>query len=311
MVPEPTNYLYDGDGENVIEEVDSNGSVLARYTEDGMDEPFAELRSGATSYYEQDGINSVTSLSSGAGALAKTYTFDSFGNLTASTGTLANPFQYTGREFDQETGIYEYRHRYYDQSAGHFISEDPIAFEGGLHFYRYVNNNPTILVDQMGLYGWGDVLPAWNHYCDGSGTPWTTGFGSINWGNTTESVLAKVKGMVGGGCAKRTIPVSFQYGAQTAGADAYIIGRHEVKVQGTIQVNCDCTWSFSGNMSSALGYDPYDFDPSNRGTVGEPLTWIGRHRCKGKPFNIYLPGSIGLSSGGKIDGKSTCDCGQK
>jgi hypothetical protein len=74
------------------------------------------------------------------------------------------------------------------------------------------------------------------------------------------------------------------------------------------------TWSFSGSMSSALGYDPYDFDASNRGVEGETLTWIGRHRpfCKDKPFNINLPGSLGLSSSGTINGKSTCkECKKK
>jgi hypothetical protein len=87
----PTVYLYDG--RNLLEEVDSFGNVLARYTEGGMDEPFAELRSGTTSYYEQDGISAVSSLSNSAGALANTYAYDSFGKLTASTGSLVNPFQ--------------------------------------------------------------------------------------------------------------------------------------------------------------------------------------------------------------------------
>ncbi len=41
-----------------------------------------------------------------------------------STGTLNNPFSYTGREFDSETGLYYYRARYYDPSAGRFLSED-------------------------------------------------------------------------------------------------------------------------------------------------------------------------------------------
>lgn len=31
------------------------------------------------------------------------FTYDSFGNLTASTATLGNPFQYTGRQFVRET----------------------------------------------------------------------------------------------------------------------------------------------------------------------------------------------------------------
>src|SRR5208282_5313847 len=85
-----TNYLYDGVGmwANVIAEVDNSGNVLARYTQDlSLDRPFAELRSGTSSYYEQDGLGSVTSLSNAAGALANTYNYDSFGKLTASTGT--------------------------------------------------------------------------------------------------------------------------------------------------------------------------------------------------------------------------------
>lgn len=176
-----------------------------------------------------------------------------------------------------------------------------------------MSGNPTNLADPTGLFGWKDVLPAWNHYCSGSGTPWTSPFNSINWGNTQKDVDAKVKGMVGAGCSDRTIPVSFNFNAQTAGADAYIIGRHVVKVTGTIQVHCDCSWSFTGDMSSAKGYDPYDFDPSNRGLVGETLTWMGAHRCpsKGKPFNIYLPGRIALSAGGKVDGTPTCNCKKK
>jgi len=53
------------------------------------------LRSSATSYFHADGLGSVTSLSNAAGSMANTYTYDSFGKLTASTGSLVNPFQYT------------------------------------------------------------------------------------------------------------------------------------------------------------------------------------------------------------------------
>src|SRR4029077_6285803 len=103
-----TNYLYDGI--NLLEEVDNSGNILARYTEGtNADEWLAELRSGTTSYYQHDGVGSVSSLSSSAGGLANTYSYDSFGKLTASSGTLTNPFQYTGREFDSETEIYYYR----------------------------------------------------------------------------------------------------------------------------------------------------------------------------------------------------------
>lgn len=89
-----TNYLYDGD--NLLEEVGNSGNILGRYAQSAMDKPLSEVRSGTSSYYEQDGLDTVTSLSNSAGALAGTYAYDSFGNLTASTGTLVNPFRYTG-----------------------------------------------------------------------------------------------------------------------------------------------------------------------------------------------------------------------
>lgn len=157
-----TNYLYDG--MNSLEEVDNSGNILARYTQSGLiDEPLGMLRSGVTSYYEGDGLSSTSSLSNSGGTLANTYTYDSFGKLTASTGTLTNPFQYTGREFDAEAGFYFYRARYYDQSDGRFISEDPITFRGGVNFYRYVVNNPVVNVDPPGLgpYGWGNKSWTW------------------------------------------------------------------------------------------------------------------------------------------------------
>jgi len=63
-----TNYLYDGVTD--IEEVDGAGNILARYAEGrSIDEPLAELRSGTTSYYEQDGLGSVALIGLGVGGL--------------------------------------------------------------------------------------------------------------------------------------------------------------------------------------------------------------------------------------------------
>ena len=81
-------YAYDSD--NLIEETNSSGTAVARYSQGlNIDEPLAMLRSSATSYYHADGLGSVTSLSNGAGALASTYTYDTFGKLTASTGSAS------------------------------------------------------------------------------------------------------------------------------------------------------------------------------------------------------------------------------
>ena len=144
-------YAYDGD--NLVEETNSSGAVVARYEDtQNIDEPLAMLRSGPTSYYHADGLGSVTSLSNAAGSIANTYTYDSFGKLTASTGSLVNPFRYTARESDTETGLYYYRARYYDQGAGRFLSEDPLDFDGdGINFYSYVANGPTNYDDPWGF----------------------------------------------------------------------------------------------------------------------------------------------------------------
>lgn len=143
-------FAYDGD--NLIEETNSAGTVVGRYTQtQEIDEPLAMLRSGATSYYHADGLGSVTSLSNSAGAIANTYTYDSFGKLTASTGSITNSFRFTGREFDAETNLQFSRARYYDPNAGRFLSQDPIGFNGGVNAYAYVQNNSPTFADPLGL----------------------------------------------------------------------------------------------------------------------------------------------------------------
>jgi RHS repeat-associated protein len=145
-----TIFVYDG--YSVIEEVNADGSLIACYTQSlGIDEPVAMLRGNTMSYYQADGLGSVTSLSDSKGNLVSTYEYDSFGNLLASTGSIPNPFRFTGREFDAETHLYFYRARYYDPSIGRFISEDPIQFGGGINFYRYAFNNPINFIDPWGL----------------------------------------------------------------------------------------------------------------------------------------------------------------
>jgi RHS repeat-associated protein len=145
-----TIYAYDGD--DVIDEFDAGGSLLARYVRaDDVDEPLAMYRGLATAYFHADALGSITSLTDGSGQLSASYVYDSFGKPTASTGTITNPFQYTGREFDSETGIYYYRARYYDPITGRFLSEDPIRFGGGVDFYRYAFNNSVNFEDPFGL----------------------------------------------------------------------------------------------------------------------------------------------------------------
>ena len=165
-------FAYDGD--NLIEEANTSGAAQARYLQGlNIDEPLAMLRSASTSYYNADGIGSITSVASSAGALTNTYTYDSFGKLSASTGSLTNPFRYTAREFDSETNLQFSRSRYYEPGAGRFLTEDPMQFKAGYNFYSYVLNDPLNFFDPWGLA----TLNYWGTAFTG---PWISRWGHVS-----------------------------------------------------------------------------------------------------------------------------------
>ena len=61
-------------------------------------------------------------------------------------------FGYTGRFFDDDTGLQWNTNRWYDPGVGRWLSEDPIGFAGGdPNLYRYVANSPGAFVDPDGL----------------------------------------------------------------------------------------------------------------------------------------------------------------
>jgi hypothetical protein len=194
-------------------------------------------------------------------------------------------------------------HRFYDPETGRYISADPIGLQGGLNLYAYANQNPINATDPYGLYSWTDLNAAWSNYCGGSRTPWFATFGSIDWGNYEVDLKAKISTLVGGGscCKPKNSYETFTIGAQTGGADRFLIGRHNLKAEGRLIVNADCSWSFSGTISSASGVDPYNFNSSNRGFVGETTTWIGRNRCpsSGRTFDINIVGVGYVNLSGK------------
>ncbi len=74
---------------------------------------------------------------------------------------VTNPYTFTGRRFDPESGLYYYRARYYDAKLGRFLSRDPIGFEGSeWNLYEYVKGMPTRGGDPYGLDGpFGPIKP--------------------------------------------------------------------------------------------------------------------------------------------------------
>jgi RHS repeat-associated protein len=147
-----TRYLYDGP--NIVTEYDGAWAVKAQYVSTlDIDDPLTVTQGGNTFYYHKDGLGSVVNLTNPSGNIAKSYTYKSFGEIDLETGSLDQPFTFTGREYDPESGFYFYRARFYDPKAGRFLTKDPIGFMGGdVNLYRYVFNNSLNWVDPSGLY---------------------------------------------------------------------------------------------------------------------------------------------------------------
>jgi len=59
-------------------------------------------------------------------------------------------YRYTGKEKDEESGLYYHGARYYAAWLGRWTASDPIGVEGGINFYGYVSGNPVKLVDPSG-----------------------------------------------------------------------------------------------------------------------------------------------------------------
>jgi RHS repeat-associated protein len=100
---------------------------------------------GALTYYHADGLGSVVRRTNQAAAVVHEYRYDAWGNIEA--GGSEPGYSFTGREWDPEIGLYYYRARYYDPSAGVFLSEDA-ATDFGIR--AYAQNSPTDLVDPSG-----------------------------------------------------------------------------------------------------------------------------------------------------------------
>lgn len=116
-------------------------------------------------YYHFDGLGSVVALSDAAGHVVETYAYDVYGQSRPTGPATGNPYRFTARSWDPETGLYYYRARYYNPSIGRFLQPDPLGYKDGINWYLYCGNNPIIHVDPYGLVAepgfWEGMIPMW------------------------------------------------------------------------------------------------------------------------------------------------------
>jgi len=105
-------------------------------------------RSGHPYYYHQNALWSVEAVTNDIAIPVERYAYDAYGSVTVTDGkanpvplnawgaphsAIGNPWLFTGRQLDEETGTYFYRARYYDPTEGPFTSRDPMGYAGGMH----------------------------------------------------------------------------------------------------------------------------------------------------------------------------------
>lgn len=113
---------------------------------------------GASYYYSTDALGSVILLTDSAQAKAATYSYDSWGDDTGTTGTKAatNPWTYAGGYNDTTSNRIKFGARYYHPARGRFTQPDPSERESNR--YAYVDCNPVNASDPSGLDAGACVL---------------------------------------------------------------------------------------------------------------------------------------------------------
>jgi len=97
-----------------------------------------------------------------SGATAAQYTYDPYGNIIESSGSLADVFSFgfSTKYHDRETGMVGYKRRFYRPDLGRWLNRDPIEEDGGENLYAFCVNNPILYFDVFGESFWGYFVDA-------------------------------------------------------------------------------------------------------------------------------------------------------
>ncbi len=219
-----TQVNYDFSGQVIAEEKLSGSTVIQKSSFVRGDRVLVKKDKTAAKdyYYLYNGHGDVVQIVNTSGTPVNTYSYDEWGNITSQTEGIPNSFKYAGEIYDEETGLYYLRARYYDPSIGRFLNEDTV--EGQIdnplsqNLYTYVSNNPLIYTDPTGhRQEWGagvggDSPPksTWVKAGEGvySAVDWYTGGALTNYINSNDQPLSAEHFLYAANLAINFIPIS-------------------------------------------------------------------------------------------------------
>jgi RHS repeat-associated protein len=135
-------------GDKMCEARNASSSITAQYFE------FGQTISGSNYYYVLDRPGSIVILVDSSGNVAGAESYDPYGRVTQTQGSLSSDFQYAGYYYHAPSGLNLTVHRAYSSVLGRLLNRDPIQELGGVNLFAYVRNNPTNLNDPDGTNVW-------------------------------------------------------------------------------------------------------------------------------------------------------------
>ena len=234
-----TTFSYNGS--LLMAQVQGSGTsqVKQLFSYDANGDVVSVNYNGTEYFYLRNGQNDIVGLMDGSGNRVVEYTYDAWGKLISTTGTLAtslgadNPFRYRGYYYDTETGLYYLMTRYYDPEVCRFISADVYMSTGqgvlGGNMWAYCGNSPIVRYEIQGEF-WNIIIgAAAGAIISGAISAISqgieNGWDNINWGSVG---VAAATGAISGGLAATGIGVAGQtiangvIGAVSGGIDTYV-----------------------------------------------------------------------------------------